>query len=89
MSLKEEKEYDQIEKGVKFDVAKGRWCASYPWLIQREELPNNRCMAHAILKSTEKRLLKNPDRAKLYNEQIKDMLERKAARLVTDAELSQ
>jgi len=88
MSLKDEKEYQLIESGLQFDIAKGRWNATYPWLKPPEQLPNNRCVALATLRSTEKRLARNKERAQLYNEQIRDMLAREAARVVTEDEIA-
>ena len=87
MSLKEEAEYQMIVEGLQFDETKGRWCANYPWVKPPEELPDNRKVAMAILKSTEKRLLRNKDHADTYNEQIHDMLRRGAARHVSDDEV--
>jgi hypothetical protein len=49
MSLKDEKEYHLIEEGLKFNVTKGRWCSTYPWLKPPEQLPNNRSMAIATI----------------------------------------
>ena len=63
--------------------------ASYPWIKNREELPNNRCVALATLKSTERRLGKNDGYAKLYSRQIQDMIDRKAARKVNEEELAE
>jgi hypothetical protein len=88
MTLRDEKEYQMIERGLHFDIAKGRWIATYPWVKPPEQLPHNRCVALATLKSTEKRLAKNRERAQLYNEQIHDMLNRKVAREVTEEELA-
>ena len=88
MSLKEEKEYVMIKEGLSFDEEKWRWSASYPWIKSPEELPNNRSVALAILKSTEKRLKKDEGLAQLYSEQIVDMVRRKAARVVTGEEMT-
>ena len=88
MSLQEEREYQMIEEGLSFDKAKGRWIAKYPWVVPPEKLPNNRCVALAILRSTEKRLAKDPEHAIVYNEQIEDMVRRKDARIVSDRELN-
>ena len=87
MSLKEEAEYHMIVEGVQFDETRGRWLANYPWVKPPEELPDNRNMAMAILRSTEKRLLRNKDHADTYNEQIHDMVRRSAARHVSNEEL--
>ena len=43
----------------------------------------------ATLRSTEKRLSKNPDLAELYSAQIDDMDSRRAARKVPDQELAE
>ena len=43
----------------------------------------------ATLRSTEKRLSKNPDLAELYSTQIDDMVSRGAARKVPDQELAE
>ena len=88
MTLRDEKEYQMIESGLQFDATKGRWIAAYPWVKPPEQLPHNRCVAMATLKSTEKRLAKDRERAQLYNEQIHDMLNRKVAREVTEEELA-
>ena len=84
-TLKEERELKLIESGLVF---KGRFYqAKYPWIKDPQELPNNRSMAEALLFATEKRLLKNKAIAKLYDEQMKDMVNRGAARKLTKAEL--
>ena len=88
MSLKEEREYQLIEEGLSFDEENGRWIAKYPWVVPPEDLPNNRCVALAVLRSTEKRLARDPKHATVYNEQIEDMISRKAARVVSESELA-
>jgi len=87
MSLKDEHEYQIIDKGLSFDADTGRWVAEYPWIRSPSELPNNRCVALAIMKSLERRLLLNKPLAELYNQQIRDMEARGAAREVTHQEL--
>ena len=89
MSLKEEKEYKMIEEGLVFDEKRGRWSASYPWIRDPSELPNNRNVAIAILRSTEKRLSRDVEHAKIYNQQIEDMVNRNAARIVSESELAE
>ena len=89
MSIKDEKEYKLIQSNIKFNVETGRFIASYPWIKNKEELPNNRYVALATLKATERRLGKNDEYSKLYNRQMQDMIDRKAARKVNDAELAE
>ena len=86
MSLKDEKEYKLIEKNLTFDTAAGRWVASYPWIKSPEELPYNRSSVLATLRSMEKSLAKDKKKAEIYSTQIKDMLNRGAARRVTERE---
>ena len=88
MTLKDEKEYDLIERGLHFNSAEGRWCAKYPWLKSPEQLPYNRCMALGMLKSLERRLHRDKKHAQLYAEQVQDMLDRKVARRITEEELA-
>ena len=87
MTLEEEKEYLMIREGLSFDEDSGRWRASYPWVKDPSCLPQNRNFAYATLQSTEKRLGKNQLYANTYRRQMHDMLERKAARLVSEEEL--
>ena len=88
MSLKDEAEYEMIEKKVQFDVGKGRWMAEYPWIRNPSELRNNRKVALAVLQSTEKRLARHENQKIVYSQQITDMLDRNVARNVTEEELA-
>ena len=87
MTLQEEKDLMMIEEGLTFNSDTGRWCAKYPWKIDPASLPNNRYIAAATLKSTEKRILRNPIHAETYRRQMNDLLERKVARYVSEDEL--
>ncbi len=73
---------------MSFDVAAGRFTSSYPWNENRYHLEYNKPMAFAVMKSTEKQLQrKGKQYTDLYSSQIVDMIDRKAAREVTEAEL--
>ena len=87
MTLKDEEELEMIERGLEFDLEKGRWRAEYPWIKDPSVLKNNRKVALAKLHSTEKRLSKNPEYQLDYSQQIQELLDRKAARRVTNEEL--
>ena len=89
MTLLEERELEMIENGLQFDESTGRWLAKYPWLVDPNVLPRNRHVAFATLKSTEKRLSRNPLYCETYRGQIDDMLERKVARHVSKEELKE
>ena len=88
MTLREEMEYKMIDEGLSFDTDKGKWKANYPWIRSPEELPNNRYVALAILKSLERRLATNEILSTLYSQQMNDMVTRNAAREIDDRELS-
>ena len=74
MSIKDEKEYRLIEENLNFDTDKGKWLAAYPWIKSPDELPNNRNVAIATLRSLERRLGKDEELARLYQSQIEDMI---------------
>ena len=87
MTLQEERELSMIEDGLSFNSITGRWCAKYPWKIDPAMLPNNRYVALATLRSTEKRLLRDPLHAETYRRQMNDLLERNVARIISEDEL--
>lgn len=87
MSIQDELELEMIQSNLSFNKHTGRWQAAYPWIKSPHNLPNNRNYALGTLFSTEKRLKKKKDYADLYARQINDMINRGAARIVTEAEL--
>ena len=80
-TIQEERELAIIEQGL--SLSNNRWTAKYPWKKDPKDLPNNYPAAFAMLRSTEKRLLKDDNQAKLYSEQIEDMVERGVAKKIT------
>ena len=80
-TLKEERELRLIEGGLQH--VGDHWIAKYPWRRNPSDLPDNRSFAVTMLKSLERRLLKNPDHAKVYQLQIEDMISRDVARKLT------
>ena len=86
-SLKEEKELQLIERNLHFNNLEHRWMTQYPWIRDPADLPDNRKAAFGMLLSTEKRLAKNTDHARVYQEQIQDMIDRGVARKLTKSEL--
>ena len=88
MTLEEEREYIEMKAGIKFNESTGRFIAKYPFKENRNCLVYNESMAFAVLKSTEKRLRKKGNEyIAFYSSQIDDMLDRKAARRITENEL--
>ena len=62
------------------------WEAKYPWTRDPKNLPDNKLAAQAVLKSTERRLKKDPEYASVYQAQIQDMVNRDVARKITPEE---
>lgn len=88
-SIKEEKELELIEKNMKFDAQDNRLLAEYPWIKDPADLPDNRREeALAMLYYTERRLEKNTQHATVYDNQVRDMVQRGVARKLTKEELS-
>ena len=88
MSLKEEREYKLIEENLVYMPKKKKWQASYPWIKDPKQLPDNRCAAFYTLKAMEKDLSLNPEHAPLYRHQIDNMVARGVARKITIAKMS-
>ena len=88
MSLKEEREYKLIEENLVYMPKKKKWLASYPWIKDPRQLPDNRCAAFYTLKAMEKRISLNPEHATLYRHQIDNMVARGGARKISIEEMS-
>jgi len=86
-TIKEEKELAFILKNLSHDAKEQFWTAEYPWIRDPFDLPENRRAAFGMLISTEKRLPKNKKHVEIYQQQIKDMIDRDVARKLTREEL--
>ena len=86
-TIKEEKELALNEKSLHYDQEAKRWIAEYPWIRDPKDLLDNKKVAFAKLISTERRLAKNSEHAKVYKEQIQGMVNRGVARKLTKTEL--
>ena len=82
-SFQEEQELLLIRKGLQYDAKNEVWTATYPWIVNRDALPNNYDAAYAALRRLERNQLKDPEWKRTYADQIQDMINRKAARYVT------
>ena len=87
-TIQEERELELIERNLSFDKEENRWIAEYPWIKDPQNLPDNRKVAFAKLIMTEKRLRRNPEHAKVYDNQIKDMVAREVAWKLSKKELT-
>ena len=83
MTLKEERKYNLIEEKLVYKPDQRKWEAGYPWIKDPRSLPDNKAYVLGTLKSTEKRLKRFPEHAKVYQKQIEDMVKRGAARKLT------
>lgn len=86
-TLKEERELHLIEKGLEFNEQEKCWIAEYPWIRDPHDLPDNKRAAFGRLLSTERRLLRNPEHSRVYQNQVEDMVERGVARKLSKQEL--
>lgn len=66
-----------------------QWRIPLPWHRDPEELPDNYTQVKAKLISTEKRLQKNPEYAKMYDDQVKDLVKRGCALKLTQEDIRQ
>ena len=88
LSIKEEREYQLIKKGLEYDPKGKVWYTSYPWIRDPNELENNFSAALGHLRSCEKRLSKgSKEDVELYSEQINELLRRNFAKKLTLAEM--
>ena len=83
--MKEERELSLIKRGLTLNG--NTWEAIYPWTKEPTELPDNYGVALAMLTSTEKRLLKRPKIAMLYQQQMEEMVQMNFARKIPEEEL--
>ena len=84
-TLKEEREMNLIEQGL--TRYEDHWVTRYPWIRSPSDLPDNKVAAMAMLKSTERRLARDAEHARLYKEQMNDMINRTVARKLTQSEM--
>jgi len=87
-SFKEEQELKLIQDNLTYNESESCWYTRYPWLVDPGQLPDNYHVALATLRSTEATLLKDPQWASKYKEQIDDMLQRGVARKLSPVEIS-
>jgi hypothetical protein len=83
-TLQQERELAMIDNGLL--LKDGVWTAQYPWKRDPQELPNNYSSALAMMRSTERRMEKDPKLGEIYQQQIQDMIERGVARKLTSKE---
>ena len=65
-----------------------QWMVSYPWKNDPKNLPDNRNQAMKRLEATERRLERNSEHAKAYDQQIMEMNELNFARKLEEKEVN-
>ena len=93
MSLKDEREYERFQSNLKYeedgsmDDPGPYWRTSYPWNIDRHQLTNNKSAVLGVMNSTKRKLSKDPYWEQVYEEQLRDLIDKGFAREVSDDEL--
>ena len=87
MTPQERAEMEIIEESCTLE--NNKWTIKYPWKRDPKELPNNYVQVVKRMESTERRLLSNPEHAKSYNSQIKEMEDMKFSRKLTRKEIEE
>ena len=82
------KSYSLLREIRHFNSLKHRRMTPYPWIRDPADLPDNRKAAFGMLLSMETRLAKNNDHARIYQEQIQQMIDRGVARKLTKSEFA-
>ena len=87
MSLREAREYTLIEEGLQYNSESKQWVARLPWIIDPRMLPNNRLAAFNLLRSVERKLLKDPKLSNLYQAQMEGTIARTVCRKLDPQEI--
>ena len=94
MSLKDEREYEIFSSKLSYDVKGTRedpgpyWRASYPWLLPKEDLIDNKPAVLGVMNATARKLSKDPSWRDIYETQLKDLVARGFAREISEEEIS-
>ena len=94
MTLKDEKEYDLFLSHMEHDKEGTNedpgpyWRVKYPWIVPKEDLPDNITAVRGVMNATAKKLSKDPTWRGVYESQLKDLISNEFAREVTERELT-
>ena len=89
MTLREEKELEQIESCLTFKPdgdlhnSDSHWDAKYPFIVSPKQLPENYAAVKGVLLSTLRRLNRDASWKAIYSSQFDDMVARGAAGKLT------
>ena len=92
-TIKQEREYGQFKKNMYLDEEGTEedpgpyWRTSYPWVVPREDLPNNRPAVLGVMNTTARKLDKDPTWRQTYEQQLRDLIDKGFAKEVSEQEL--
>ena len=93
MSLKDEREYERFKSLMVLDTVGTEvdpgpyWVSELPWTVDRYKLINNKPAVLGVMRSTIKKLDKDPLWREIYDKQLMDLIEKGFAREVSDEEV--
>ena len=88
-SFKEEAELRLIREGLKYKESDKVWITKYPWKVDPYTLPNNESAAFSSLQRLKKKLKSDKTLAKIYSDQMNDMVQRGVSREISQQELDE
>ena len=94
MSIKDEKDYNLFLNHMTYDKEGTAddpgpyWRISYPWIVPKEELVENKPAVIGVMNATAKKLDKDPSWRSVYETQLRDLVKRGFAREVSEKELT-
>ena len=86
-SFQEQQQLDMIQRNLSYDEEAKVWTARLPWVTPREALPDNYNAARKAMEVAERSLKKRDGWLEVYSMQVKDMVDRGAARKLTPEEV--
>lgn len=93
MTLAEERELEVVNSGLTYAGAddhsdSSHWHASFPWLEDPSTLPNNKRAVEATFFRMKRQLAKEPLWKEAYSAQVHEMVDRQAAKKLTEEDLN-
>ena len=93
MSLNDKREYERFKHNLKYEPQGTTadpgpyWRTSYPWNVDKHQLINNLPAVKGIMEATKRKLKKDANREDVYEQQLKELLEKGYAREVLEEEI--
>ena len=93
MSIKDEKEYEKFKSLMYLDVEGTEedpgpyWRTGFPWTIEPSDLVDNKAAVTAVMHTTERKLNKNLEWRKIYELQLRTLIEKGFAKEISEEEI--